>query len=151
MSAMRQSLTRQHDAIILVLALVAVGMVTIVVSAVVHLYLWGKSDGYRAVPTIGPLFLIQAIVGCVLGPTMLLVRRVFVTATGAVYLALSIGGLYLSMHGGLFGYQETLDAPFVKLTMIVEIIGFVATLAVTAMELRPGAPPNHLDDRENVH
>ena len=142
MAAMRQSLTRQHDAITPVLALVAVGVVTIVVSAVVHLYLWGKSDGYRAVPTVGPLFLVQAIVGCVLGPGMMVVRRVFVTASGAIYLGLSIGGLYLSMHGGIFGYQETLDAPFVKLTLIVEVIGFVATLAVTALEIRPGVKQN---------
>ncbi len=118
------------------LALVAVGAVTIVVSAVVHLYLWGKSDGYRGVPTVGPLFLLQAVVGCILGPMMLLVRRVFVTAAGAIYLGMSIGGLYLSMHGGLFGYQETLDAPYVQLTLIVEIVGFVAAVAATAMELR---------------
>jgi hypothetical protein len=125
-----------------VLALVAAGAVTIVVSAVVHLYLWGRSDGYRAVPTVGPLFLIQAIVGCVLGPMMLLARRVFATAAGAIYMAMSIGGLYLSMHGGLFGYQETLDAPYVKLSLVVEVIGLIATIAVAAMEFRPRQVPS---------
>jgi hypothetical protein len=137
MTAIRRALTRQHDASTPVFAFVAAGGVTIVVSAVVHLYLWGKSDGYRAVPTIGPLFLIQAIVGCVLGPTMLLARRVIATAAGAIYMAMSIGALYLSMHGGLFGYQETLDAPYVKLSLVVEVIGLIATVVVGAMELRP--------------
>jgi hypothetical protein len=142
MPPIRQSLTRQHDASTPVLALVAAGAVTIVVSAVVHLYLWGKADGYRAVPTVGPLFLIQAIVGCILGPTILLARRVYATAVGAIYMALSIGGLYLSMHGGLFGYQETLDAPYVKLSLIVEVIGLIATILVAALEFRPRPVPS---------
>ena len=138
----RQSLTRRHEASTSVLALVAVGAVTIVISAVVHLYLWGKSDGYRAVPTVGPLFLTQGIVGCVLGPALLLVRRVFVTVAGAIYMAMSIGGLYLSMHGGLFGYEETLDAPYVRLSLIVEIIGLLALIVAAALELRPRQTQN---------
>ena len=138
----RQSLTRRHEASTSVLALVAVGAVTIVISAVVHLYLWGKSDGYRAVPTDGPLFLTQGIVGCVLGAALLLVRRVFVTVAGAIYMAMSIGGLYLSMHGGLFGYEETLDAPYVRLSLIVEIIGLVALIVAAALELRPKQTQN---------
>jgi hypothetical protein len=137
MPAIRQSLTRQHEARTPVLVLVAAGAVTIVVSAVVHLYLWGSHLDYRSAPTVGPLFLIQAIVGCILGPTMLLSRRVFATAAGAIYMAMSIGGLYLSMHGGLFGYQETLDGPFVKLMLVVEVIGLIATIVVAAMEFRP--------------
>ena len=125
------------------LTLVAVGAVTIVVSAVVHLYLWGKSDGYRAVPTVGLLFLLQAIAGCILGPAMLVARRVFVSAAGAIFMAMSIGALYLSMHGGLFGYEETLDAPYVRLSLVVEIIGLIATIAVVATELRRRPTPNH--------
>ena len=73
------------------LVLVAAGAATIVASAVVHLYLWGKEDGYRAVPTIGPLFLLQGIAGCLLGPVMLVLRRVVTDAAGAMYLALSLG------------------------------------------------------------
>jgi hypothetical protein len=55
---------------------------------------------------------------------------------------MSIGGLYLSMHGGLFGYQETLDAPYVKLSLVVEVIGLIATIAVAAMEFRPRQVPS---------
>jgi len=134
--ALRQSLSRQHDASTPVLALVAAGAATIVVSAVVHLYLWGGYLDYRSVPTVGPLFLTQAIVGCILGPTMLVLRRVFTAAAGSIYLALSIGGVYLSTHGGLFGYEEKLDAPYVKLSLVVEIVGLIATLVVAAITLR---------------
>jgi hypothetical protein len=108
------------------LAAVAVGAVAIIISGLIHLYLWDKTDGYRSVPTVGPLFLIQGISGCVLGVAMVATRRVALSAVGGLYNALSLGGLYLSMHGGLFGYDETLDAPYVKTTIVVEAIGLAA-------------------------
>lgn len=117
------------------LVLVAAGAATIVASAVVHLYLWGKEDGYRAVPTIGPLFLLQGIAGCLLGPVMLVLRRVITDAAGAAYLALSLGALYLSINGGLFGFDETLNAPWVKFSLADEIVGLAACLAAAAITL----------------
>ena len=135
MSGFRQLARRRHGAGVVVLLFVAAGAATIVVSAVVHLYLWGKSDGYRAVPTVGPLFLVQGIVGLLLGAVMLIIRHVVATTAGAVYMAMSIGGLYLSLHGGLFDYQETLDAQYVKLSLVVEIIGLIACLVALAMTL----------------
>jgi hypothetical protein len=139
MPQIRQSLSRQHGSGALALVLVAVGAVTIVVSAVVHLYLWGKADGYRAVPTIGPLFLIQGIAGCVLGLAMLVFRRVITDAAGAAYMAMSLGGLYLSINGGLFGFDETLNAPWVKFSLVDEIIGLVACLVAAAVALGSGS------------
>jgi hypothetical protein len=130
---LRQSLGRQHGASALVLA--AAGAATIVASAVVHLCLWGKEDGYRAVPTIGPLFLLQGIAGCLLGPVMLVFRRVITDAAGAAYLALSLGALYLSINGGLFGFDETLNAPWVKFSLVDEIVGLAACLAAAAITL----------------
>jgi hypothetical protein len=136
---LRQSLGRQHGASVLVLVLVAAGAATIVVSAVVHLYLWGKEDGYRAVPTVGPLFLLQGIAGCVLGPVMLIFRRVISDAAGAVYMAMSLGALYLSINGGLFGFDETLNAPWVKFSLVDEIVGLAACLAAAAITLGSGS------------
>jgi hypothetical protein len=118
------------------LVLVAIGAATVVVSAVVHLYLWGREDGYRAVPTIGPLFLLQGIVGCLLGVAIIAVRRVAVTAAGALYMAMSLGGLIISLNGELFGYPETLDAPYVKASLTDEIVGLVACLAACALRAR---------------
>jgi hypothetical protein len=139
MPQIRQSLSRQHGSGALALVLVAVGAVTIVVSAVVHLYLWGKADGYRAVPTIGPLFLIQGIAGSLLGLAMLVFRRVITDAAGAAYMAMSLGGLYLSINGGLFGFDETLNAPWVKFSLVDEIIGLVACLVAAAVALGSGS------------
>ena len=136
---LRQSLGRQNGASALVLVLVAAGAATIVASAVVHLYLWGKEDGYRAVPTVGPLFLIQGIAGCLLGPAMLVVRRVVTVAAGAAYVALSLGALCLSINGGLFGFNETLNAPWVKFSLVDEIVGLAACLAAAAITLGSGS------------
>jgi hypothetical protein len=132
---LRQSLGRQHGASALVLVFVAAGAATIVASAVVHLYLWGKEDGYRAVPTIGPLFLIQGIAGCLLGPVMLVVRRVITDAVGAAYMAMSLGALYLSINAGLFGFDETFNAPWVKFSLVDEIVGLAACFAAAAITL----------------
>lgn len=138
MPQFRQSLGRQHGASALVFVLVAAGAVAIVISGVVHLYLWGKKDGYRAVPTIGPSFLIQGIVGCLLGPVMLIVRRVYTDVVGAGYMAMSLGALYLSVHGGLFGFNESLNAPWVKFSLVDEIIGLVVCLAAAVITLGSG-------------
>ena len=121
------------------LVLVAAGAATIVASAVVHLYLWGKEDGYRAVPTVGPLFLIQGIAGLLLGPVVLVFRRVVTDVTGAAYMAMSLGALYLSINGGLFGFDETLNAPWVKFSLVDEIIGLVACLAAAVITLGSGS------------
>jgi hypothetical protein len=41
-------------------------------------------------------------------------------------MALSIGGLYKAIHGGLFEYQETSDAPYVQMSFAVEFVGLAA-------------------------
>ena len=136
MPQLRRSLSRRHGTGALVL--VAVGAATVAVSAVVHLYLWGKADGYRAVPTVGPLFLIQCIAGCILSAAMLIFRRVVTDLAGASYMALSLGALYLSINGGMFGFNETLNAPWVKFSLFDETIGLAAYLAAAAIALGSG-------------
>jgi hypothetical protein len=134
-------LAARHGRSVPALVLVVVAAAAIVVSAVVHLHLWGKADGYRNVPTIGPLFVVQGISGCILAVAMLALRRALVTFAGAVYMGMSLGGLLLSIHSELFDYQETLDAPFVKLSIVVEIIGLVAAVAASAVSVI-GVPGN---------
>jgi hypothetical protein len=130
----------RHRPNVIALALIAIGAFTVVLSAVVHLRLWGRQDGYRAVPTIGPLFLLQGIIGCVLGAAMIVFRRVALTALGALYMALSLGGLAISINGDLFGYPETLGAPYVKLSLVDEAVGLVVCLLACGWELiRSGA------------
>jgi hypothetical protein len=114
---------------LLLIALFVTGAVMLGWSGVLHVYLWGKEDGYRAVPTVGHLFLIQGILGCVLGVVAVVYRRLLVALAGAIYMAASIGALYKAIHGGLFGYGETSDAPYVQMSFVVEFIGLVAFVA----------------------
>lgn len=99
----------------------------------IHLQLW--ADGFREVPVIGPLFLLNAIGAGLLAGALLIVptRLLSVAATvTAVFTAGTLVGLILSMTVGLFGAHESLQTPFVPATLIVESAG-VLVLVLTAM------------------
>src|SRR6202034_4869851 len=93
-----------------VLALAATGAAFLVWSAVIHLMLW--SDGYKDIPTIGPLFLAQGVVSIVIAVALAIFRRLALMAAGAVTLAATAVGLLLSAHIGLFGFQESKAGPY---------------------------------------
>lgn len=124
---------------LVVSALTLFGALTILASGIVHLRLWGQEDGYRAVPTIGPLFLLQGICGCLLAVAIVVLRRPVVTLAGAAYMAASVGGLVVSIRWGLFGYDETLGAPWATFSLLDELLGLVVLLAafVLAAASRP--------------
>lgn len=120
-------------------ALTVVGALTILASGIVHLYLWGEEDGYRAVPTIGPLFLLQGIVGCLLAAAIVVLRRPIVSLFGAAFMAASLGGLLVSIGWGLFGYDETLGAPLAMFSLLDEMVGLVLLLAAFGLALSRGS------------
>jgi hypothetical protein len=50
-----------------------------------------------------------------------------------------MAGLIKSINGGLFGNGETLDAPYVKMSLTIETVGlaaFAAALVLRLMEAR---------------
>ena len=120
----------------LTVVLLVIGAATVATSAIIHLYLWGKADGYRNVPTVGPMFLAQGIGGCLIAVAVVLVRWFIVALAGAFYMAASIAALFKSIHGGLFDFKETFDAPYVKLSLVVEFIGFAAFAAAMVLTTR---------------
>jgi hypothetical protein len=103
------------------------GSALMVVSAGIHLHLW--AGGYRHIPTIGPLFLLQGLVGVVLAVAVSVTRRPVVALAGAVFVASTIGGLMLSVEIGLFGFKDSLDAPFATSSLAVESAAFVLLVA----------------------
>ncbi len=99
----------------------------------IHLQLW--LDGFREVPVIGPLFLLNVVGSGVLVVALLLVPvrfRSAVAVIAALFTAGTLLGLILSLTVGLFGVRETLQVPFVLPTLIVESAG-VLVLVVTAI------------------
>jgi hypothetical protein len=110
-------------------ALVVAGSGLLAYSAAIHFYLW-HSQGYQNIPTIGPLFLAQAIVGFVLAVTTAVFRKLPLVAAAAGMSVSSIGALLISIWWGLFGWQDSFSAPYVGLVLWVE--GFSAVLLGTA-------------------
>jgi len=96
-----------------------------------HLY----DLGYSTVPTIGPLFRLNAMLGLIAAIGVLLVPMPWwraVCALGALLQIGTLAALVQSLTIGAFGFHETLDAPYVPQTFAVEILGFLV-LAVGAL------------------
>jgi hypothetical protein len=113
-----------------VAGLATAGAALLVWSAVIHLELW--SAGYRAITTIGPLFLIISVADIVLALLAVALRWLVVLAAGAAMLAGTAVGLLISANGGLFGYQESLAVPYATLSLYVEFTGAAVLLAGAA-------------------
>jgi hypothetical protein len=116
------------------LGLVA-GSALLASSGAIHLQLW--DTGYRTIPTIGPLFLLQGIAGVLLALLLLLWRRLLVVVAGAGFMVATIGGLLVSVNFGLFGFMDTLAAPYAGLSLVLESAGAVV-LAVVGTVLALG-------------
>jgi predicted lipoprotein with Yx(FWY)xxD motif len=121
------------------------GAALLAASAAVHLDLY--LTGYRTIPTIGPLFLFQVIVGFALAlaivavPLVLMTRpaggaaaataEAVVAAAGAGFAVATLGGYLLTVWVGLFGFREVRTTAG-TVAGILEIAAFavLATLAV---------------------
>ena len=101
-------------------------------SAAIHLDLW--QTGYRNIPTIGPLFLLQWISGFLLATAIIVFRRSLPALAGAGFLLATLAGLIWSAELGLFGFQESFSAPYAGLSTAVEISG--TAVLVSAIVLR---------------
>jgi len=92
----------------------------------IHIYLWG--DGYRDIPTIGLLFLLNGIGGGILALAVLCTPNRWLPVVAGLSALFTLGtllALVISLTGGLFGIQEQLRTPFVVTTLIVEGAGVV--------------------------
>jgi hypothetical protein len=120
------SLGRRPAGLMASLVLVA-GAAVLLGSAIIHLqHLW--ASGYKNIKTIGPLFLVQGIVGIVLAISVGVIRRVFIAVLGVLFAAGTIAGLLGSVHFGLFGYRETMSAPWATASLVIESAAVVALM-----------------------
>lgn len=110
-----------------------VGAAMLAATGAIHLHLY--DDGYRTIATIGPLFLLNVVVGFAGAVALLVVPRRWlgwVALAGGAFEAGSLGALFLSLTVGLFGFVESIQAPFVGTTIVVESVGAVVLLAYGA-------------------
>jgi predicted lipoprotein with Yx(FWY)xxD motif len=80
------------------------GALLLAASATIHLYLY--LTGYRSIPTIGWLFLMQFIVGYILTVAVLVTHSRIAAAASAAFALSTISAYLLAIWGGLFGFRE---------------------------------------------
>ena len=127
-----------------------VGSALLATSGAIHLHLWAM--GYRNIPTIGVLFLAQGLAGAAMAVLLVVTRRLLVVVTAAGFFVATIGGFLLSTYVGLFGFMDTLAAPFAGVSLVVESAGaIILTVVGTVLVLghshsvQRGRPPVELD------
>jgi predicted lipoprotein with Yx(FWY)xxD motif len=103
-------------------------------TAAIHLDLY--LTGYRTIPTIGWLFLLQVIAGFGLAAAVLAWGSRIAAAAGAGFAVATLGGYLLSLWAGLFGFTEVRTTAGI-VAGIIEVAAFAA-LAVLAL-----APAEH--------
>jgi predicted lipoprotein with Yx(FWY)xxD motif len=106
--------------------------------AAIHLDLY--VTGYRSIPVIGGLFLLQVIVAFALGVVVLATGSRLAAAAGAVFALATLGGYLLSVWIGLFGFKEVETTAGIA-AGVIEVAAF-AVLAVLAVRPRPSRRPS---------
>ena len=106
----------------------------LIATAAIHLDLY--LTGYRTIPTIGWLFLLQVIAAFGLGLAVLAIPRRHLTlsrlaaAAGAGFALATLGGYLLSAWTGLFGFKEVRTGAGIA-AGLVEVAAFVVLAALT--------------------
>ena len=122
------------------LGLRAAGAGLLAAAGAIHLDLY--LTGYRTIPTIGWLFLLQVIAAFVLAVAVLVSGSRMVAAAGAGFAVATLGGYIASVRAGLFGFTEVRTTAGIA-AGIIETAAFAALAAVAlapATERRPAGP-----------
>ncbi len=119
----------------------------------IHLHLW--QEGYRQIPTNGPLFLLDALAAFVFAAALLAWPRPLAGLLAAGFTASTLGALLISLWVGLFGFHESISASFVVESLIIESVTVLALLAWTVLVAArvpgTGAPVQAPDQRANAN
>ena len=101
----------------------------------IHLDLY--LTGYRSIPTIGWLFLLQVITAFALAAAVLASGSRLVAAAGAGFALATLGGYLLSVWTGLFGFKE-IRTTAGTVAGVIEVAGFAALAALAATPAATG-------------
>lgn len=112
--------------------------VLVLAGGAVHLDLW--RDGYKGIPYIGPLFLVNVMASVVVAAGLVLVRARLVLLAGAGLAVGSLSALVMSRTVGLLGFMEpgwTTDA----MRTVAAEVGALVTLALVVVLGRDNSDP----------
>jgi len=116
------------------LVLRVIGGGLLVATAAMHLDLY--LTGYRTIPTIGWLFLLQVIAAFALALAVLATGSRLAAAAGAGFALATLGGYVLSVWFGLFGFKEVRTTAGI-VAGVIEVAA-AATLGMLALTPAPG-------------
>src|SRR5713101_1866405 len=111
------------------LGLLVAGAGLLLATGAIHLDLY--LTGYRSIPTIGWLFLLQVIAAFGLAAAVLLSGSRLAAAAGAGFALSTIGGYILTVWVGLFGFKEVRTTAGI-VAGVIEVAAFAALAALAA-------------------
>jgi len=115
------------------------GALLLVVSACIHLGLY--LTGYRSIPTVGWLFLVQFLVAFILAIGALVTHSRLAAVAGAAFALSTLGCYLLAVWIGLFGFKEIRTRAGIAAGLI-EVAAFATlALAVAITDARPASVP----------
>jgi predicted lipoprotein with Yx(FWY)xxD motif len=117
------------------LALRLAGGGLLVATGAIHLDLY--LTGYRSIPTIGWLFLLQVIAAFGLGVAVLATGGWLAAAAGAGFALATLGGYLLSLWIGLFGFKEVRTTAGI-VAGVIEVAAFAALAGLAGLTAAPG-------------
>ncbi len=124
------------------LLLRAAGAGLLIATGAIHLDLY--LTGYRTIPTIGWLFLLQAIAALGLGLAVGLLGSRLAAAGGALFAVATLGGYLLAIRFGLFGFREVRTTSGI----VAGVIEVAAFAVLSALAIAPG--PQRASGRAGV-
>jgi len=111
------------------------GAALLVASGAIHLDLY--LTGYRSIPTIGWLFLLQVIAAFALAAAIVVTNHWLAAAAGAGFAISTLGGYLLSLKVGLFGFTEVRTTAGI-VAGIIDVAAFAVLAAGVAIALNLG-------------
>jgi hypothetical protein len=108
--------------------------VAVLISALVHLYLW--DDGMREVDVIGPAFLVNGVGGILIAVAVLAWRHWLPLLAAAGFGAATLGAYLLSRTVGLAGVRETITTTEAVVSAVVEVLAVVFAFVAWRAERR---------------
>jgi predicted lipoprotein with Yx(FWY)xxD motif len=121
------------------LALRIAGAALLAATGAIHLDLY--LTGYKSIPAIGWLFLLQVIAAFGLAAVVAVSGSRLAAAAGALFALSTLGGYLLSIWVGLFGFTEVRTTAGI-VAGVIEVAAFAALAAAATL---PSGPAGELD------
>lgn len=99
----------------------------------IHLHLW--VEGYREIPVVGVLFLVNSVTAFLLAIALLISRRPLLGFLGAAFSLITLVLLLYSIYFGILGFEESSGASLVHLSIVIELVASSCLLCWARLSL----------------